>query len=157
MSHPKESVSQSKSYQYALYYMSRYPKTRKELEMKLLQKWFSYEAVTETIDALESQNIVNDAKFAEGYVYSECVKKGKPIINIRNKLYQKWISREIIDSIMQESSEGMEQWISEKIIKEIEQYKRRGIEWLEIISKLMRKGYTADQIKDAVALRDGKR
>jgi len=155
MSHPKEWVLQSKSYQYALHYMSRYPKTRKELEMKLLQKWFSYEAVTETIDTLESQNIVNDAKFAESYVYSECVKKGKPIINIRNKLYQKWIPRDIIDSIMQESSENMEQWIFEKIIKEIEQYKRRGIEWLEIISKLMRKGYTADQIKDAVALRDG--
>lgn len=156
MPHPRESVLKSKSYQYALHYLSRYPKTRKELEIKLLQKWFSFEEVTETIDTLEMQNVVNDAKFAESYIYSECVRKGKPIISIRNKLYQKWISRDIIDDIMKDSSEGMQQWISEKIIKEIEQYKKRGIEWLEIISKLMRKGYTADQIKDAVALRDGK-
>lgn len=156
MQHPKESVLKSKSYQYALHYVSRYPKTRKELEMKLLQKWFSYENVTETVDTLEMQNVVNDTKFAESYVYSECVRKGKPIISIRNKLFQKWISKDIIDEIMKESSETMEQWISDKIIKDIAQYKKRGIEWLEIISKLMRKGYTADQIKDAVALRDAK-
>jgi len=156
MPHPRESVLKSKSYQYALHYLSRYPKTRKELEMKLLQKWFSYEEVSETIDTLETQHIVDDTKFAESYIYSECVKKWKPIISIRNKLYQKWISRDIIDNIMKNSSEGMEQWIAEKIIKEIEQYKRRGIEWLEIISKLMRKWYTADQIKDAVQLRDGR-
>lgn len=156
MPHPRESVLKSKSYQYALHYLSRYPKTRKELEMKLLQKWFSYEEVTETIDTLETQHIVDDTKFAESYIYSECVKKWKPIISIRNKLYQKWISRDIIDNIIKNSSEGMEQWIAEKIIKEIEQYKKRGIEWLEIISKLMRKWYTADQIKDAVQLRDGR-
>ncbi len=156
MKHPKESVLRSKSYQYAMHYLSRYPKTRKELEIKMLGKWFAFEDIQETIDTLELQNIVDDKKFADSYIYSECVKKWKSAIAIKNKLFQKWIDKDIIEEVMHDYADDMAEWMLNKIIKEIDNYKRRGIEWLDIVAKLMRKGYTADQIKEAVALRDGK-
>jgi hypothetical protein len=52
-------------------------------------------------------------------------------------------------------ADDMTEWILQKIIKDIDQYKKRGLEWLDIIQKLMRKWYRADQIKDAIKLRDG--
>jgi regulatory protein len=152
--HPKEKVLKSKSYTYAVHYLSRYPKTRKELEMKLLQKWFSYEDIKETIDTLAIQNIVDDAKFADSYIYSECVKKGKPLFVIKKKLLFKGIDKAILDNVCSQYENDIEEGILQKIIKDIENYKKRGVEWLDIVQKLMRKGYSADQIKSAVQLRE---
>lgn len=152
--HPSERIIKSKSYQYALHYLSRYPKTRKELEMKLLQKWFAYEDIQDTIEVLEHQDVVNDSKFADSYIYSECVRKGKPLIAVKNKLFQKWIDKDIIDERLNHHADGMEHGMSQKIIKEIDNYKKRGIEWLDIIQKLMRKWYGIDQIKEAIRVRD---
>ena len=154
MKHPKESVLKSKSYQYAIHYLSRYPKTRKELEVKMLEKWFAYDDIQESIDTLEIQNIVDDKKFADSYIYSECVRKWKPVIAIKNKLFQKWIEKDIIEETIEHYADDMAQWMLEKIIKDIDSYKRRGIEWRDVVAKLMRKWYTADQIKEAVDFRD---
>ena len=154
MNHPSERIIKSQSYQYALFYLSRYPKTRKELEMKLLQKWFVYAEVLETLEVLEEQHIVDDAKFADSYIYSECVKKGKALIAIKQKLFQKGIAKDIVEDAIVHYTDDMQQWMAHKIIKDIENYKKRGLEWLAIIQKLMRKGYQLDQIKEAIALRD---
>ncbi len=154
MSHPKESTLKSKSYSYAVHYLSRYPKTRKELELKLMQKWYSQEDILETIDTLILQNIIDDEKFADSYIYSECVKKGKPLFVIKKKLLFKGIDVSILDDVCKRYEDDIAEGILNKIIKDIENYKKRGVEWLDIVQKLMRKWYRVDQIKEAVKLRD---
>jgi hypothetical protein len=67
----------------------------------------------------------------------------------------KGIATDILDKVCTHYADDMAKWILQKIIKDIDQYKKRGLQWLDIIQKLMRKWYRTDQIKDAIKLRDG--
>jgi SOS response regulatory protein OraA/RecX len=53
------------------------------------------------------QNIVDDEKFADSYIYSECVKKGKPIFLIRKKLFSKGIATDILDKVCSHYADDM--------------------------------------------------
>jgi regulatory protein len=62
-------------YEYAINLISKYPKTEKELQIKLYQKGYDSEMVQKTLERLKSDNFVNDELFAESYLNSEVVKK----------------------------------------------------------------------------------
>jgi SOS response regulatory protein OraA/RecX len=76
-------------FDYALKYIYRYPKTEKELRIQLYTKGHSTKDIDWTIEELKKKNYVNDMMFAESYIRSEVVNKGKPAIRIIQKLYQK--------------------------------------------------------------------
>lgn len=133
--------------QYALKYISKYPKTEKELSAKLYQKWFNSDQVRYTMDYLKKKRFADDHVFAESYVRSELVNKWKPVIAVRTKLIQKWVDKKIIDEIINDYKQDIAWWITEKILKEIDNYKKKWLEWFDIIQKLMRKGYQLDEIK----------
>ena len=136
--------------QYALKYISKFPKTEKELSAKLYQKWFNSDQVRYTMDYLKKKRFADDHVFAESYVRSELVNKGKPVIAVRTKLIQKWVDKKIIDEVISDYQQDIAWWIKEKILKEIENYKRKWIEWFDIIQKLMRKWYQLDEIKKVI-------
>jgi len=133
--------------QYALKYISKYPKTEKELSVKLYQKWFNSDQVRYTMDYLKKKRFADDHVFAESYVRSELVNKWKPVIAVRTKLIQKWVDKKIIDEIINDYKQDIAWWITEKILKEIDNYKKKWLEWFDIIHKLMRKWYQLDEIK----------
>lgn len=136
--------------QYALKYISKFPKTEKELAAKLYQKWFNSDQVRYTMDYLKKKRFADDHVFAESYVRSELVNKGKPVIAVRTKLIQKWVDKKIIDELISDYQQDIAWWIKEKILKEIENYKRKWVEWFDIIQKLMRKWYQLDEIKKVI-------
>ena len=74
---------------YALHYTSAYPKTEQELKVQLLQKGYFSDEVHATIQKLKEKNYLNDRMFAQSYINSELIKKGKPVIAIKSKLYEK--------------------------------------------------------------------
>ena len=74
---------------YALNYIYRFPKTEKELRIQLYTKGYSTNEIDSTMAEFKKKNYVNDTKFAESYIRSEVVNKGKPAIRIIQKLYQK--------------------------------------------------------------------
>lgn len=136
--------------QYAIKYISRYPKTEKELKIKLQQKWYNEEEIGYTMEYLKKKKFADDRIFVESYIRSELVNKGKPIINVRNKLYHKWIDKSLVNEVLKEYELEVQKWIAKKIRKEIDSYKRKWVEWFDIIQKLMRKGYKLDDIKDVI-------
>ena len=136
--------------QYAIKYISKYPKTEKELSAKLYQKWFNSEQIRYTMDYLKKKRFADDRIFVESYVRSELVNKWKPVIAVRTKLIQKWVDKKIIDNVISEYEKDITNWIKEKIQKEIENYKRKWLEWFDIIQKLMRKWYQLDEIKKVI-------
>ena len=77
-------------FDYALKYIYRYPKTEKELKIQLYTKWYNTKDIDRAIDELKKKNYVNDEMFAESYIRSEVVNKGKPAIRIIQKLQQKF-------------------------------------------------------------------
>jgi len=136
--------------QYAIKYISRYPKTEKELRIKLQQKWYNEDEVRYTMDYLKKKWFADDKVFVESYIRSELVNKWKPIINVRNKLYHKWVDKSLVNEVLEEYKSEIEKWIYKKIRKEIDAYKRKGVEWFDIIQKIMRKWYRLDDIKEVI-------
>jgi regulatory protein len=136
--------------QYAIKYISRYPKTEKELSAKLYQKWFNSDQIRYTMDYLKKKKFADDHVFAESYVRSELVNKWKPIIAVRTKLIQKWVDKKIIDSVLSQYESDIKWGIKDRIQKEISNYKKKWVEWFDIIQKLMRKWYPLDEIKKVI-------
>lgn len=136
--------------QFSLNYISRYPKTEKELTVRLLQKGFMSNEVNETIRKLKELWYINDEKFIQSYINSEISNKGKPILIIKQKLIQKWADWHLIEKLLNNNMEDMLEWTYKKIQKEIQSYKKKWIDWFDIIQKLMRKWYKLDDIKEVI-------
>ena len=132
---------------YALRYISRFPKTEKELVIKLYQKWYGTVEVQKVIDDFKKKGYVDDQKFSESYLRSDVINKGKPLLTLTKKLQMKWVDKEIIKKIVVDFEEEIDEWIRTRIKKEIEAYKRKWVDWFDIIQKLMRKWYKLADIK----------
>lgn len=137
-------------FDYALKYIYRYPKTEKELKIQLYTKGYNTKDIDRTIDELKKKNYVNDEMFAESYIRSEVVNKGKPSIRIIQKLQQKWVPQDIVKGVLKKYEHEMGEGTLQKIKKEIQAYKRKEVDGFDIIQKLLRKGYRLDDIKKVI-------
>ena len=72
-----------------------------ELKQKLLQKGYSLEAITENLQKLIDQDLVNDQRFMESYIRSR-IARGYGPLKISNELKEKGIAKELIAQAMQE-------------------------------------------------------
>ena len=135
---------------YALRYIFRYPKTEKELIIQLRKKWYTESEIERAIRYLKSKKYLNDKQFAKDYVDFHVVRRWKSIIWVKQKLYEKWVDKDIIKEIIEKKMDDINKWIEKKIRKEIQNYKQKGIDGLGIIEKLTRKWYTYKQIKKVV-------
>lgn len=132
---------------YALNYIYRFPKTEKELISQLFKKGYLQEQVDETMAYLKDKWFIDDAKFADSYIYSQSVKKWKPLFQVKIKLYQKGVDKTLVEKVAKEYESDISKWTSQKIIKEIEKYKKKGLNGFDIIQKLLLRGYSLDDIK----------
>ncbi len=135
---------------YAMKHISKFPKTENQLRTQLLKKWYGENEINSSIKRLKLQNFVNDQKYAEMYIYSNVVKKWKPFFQIKLKLIQKWIDKEIINDLFYQMEEEIKDWILNWIQNEIQRYKKKWIDWFDIIRKLNSRGYSIDDIKKAM-------
>lgn len=141
-------------YEYAITLISKYPKTEKELRIKLYQQGYDSEMVMRTVEKLKTENFVNDQLFAESYLNSEVIRKGKPLFVIKQKLELKGIDKALLAQLMEKYAEDIQEGIFQGIEKEIKQYKKKGVDGFEIIQKLMRKGYRLGDIKRVIQGRE---
>lgn len=135
---------------YAMSYLSKYPKTLQEIRILLYRKGYTSEQISATLETLSKNNFINDNKFAESYLYSEVVKKGKPVFLIKQKLLQKGIDKKLIEELIDKMKPEINQGILAQIDKELTNYKKKGIDGFEAIQKLIRKGYRIQDIKDSI-------
>ena len=140
-------------YEYAMDVLSKYPKTEKELRIKMYQQGYDSQIVMRTLEKLKLENFLNDKMFAESYLNSEVMRKGKPLLVIQKKLIMKGIDPKIIAELSTAFAEDIQEWIERRIEKEIDQYKKKDIDGFEIIQKIMRKGYRLADIKKVVKAR----
>lgn len=143
------STQKSPCFDYATWYLARYPKTTKELRKKLIEKWFSVEEIDITIIKLEKTGFLNDALWAKLYLQS-LWRKGKPKNVIEMKLRQKWISKEIFTEVWENVGQDVDASILEKIIKDVEKMKIKWLNDLAIKQKLYARGYSKDTINTAM-------
>jgi len=137
-------------YEYAIWVIGKYPKTEKELRIKMYQQGYDSETVNRTLEKLKSDNFVNDELFAESYINSEVIRKWRPLIVITQKLEMRGIDKAIISKVVHDAWDDIEDWILQGIDKEIKQYKKKWVDWFDIIQKLMRKWYRLWDIKRVI-------
>lgn len=132
---------------YAMDYIYRFPKTEKELKVQLTKKGYYEDDIEETMEELKRRWYLSDEMFAKLYIQSELVNKGKPSIVVVQKLLFKWVDKTLVKDLMQQYEEESQEGINERIRKEIDKLKKQGLEWVDIIHKLLRRGYKLDEIK----------
>jgi regulatory protein len=88
--------------EYALSYLSRYPKTEQEMRILLYRKGYESEQIKTTMESLKQNNFINDEHYANSYLYSEVIKSGKPVFLIKQKLLQRGVDKGIIDHLIEQ-------------------------------------------------------
>ena len=137
-------------YEYAIWVIGKYPKTEKELRIKMYQQWYDSETVTRTLEKLKQDNFVNDELFAESYINSEVIRKGRPLLVITQKLEMRGIDKSIISKVVHDAWDEIDNWVLQWIEKEIKQYKKKWVDGFDIIQKLMIKWYRLGDIKRVI-------
>ena len=83
----------------AIYIITNYSKTEKQLRDKLKQgKKYTDEIIGETIKFLKKHNFINDEDFAKRFI--ELHKNTYSIKVLKQKLYQKGIKKELLDNLI---------------------------------------------------------
>ena len=139
--------------EYAMTYLSRYPKTEQEMKVLLYTKWYNTDEIEYAMQVLKENNFINDEKFTESFFYSEVEKKGKPLFLIKKKLQQRGIPDDLLDRYVEENEESLQIGIEKGIEREIDTYKKKGIDGFDIIQKILRKGYRLQDIKTVIRRR----
>lgn len=89
----------SVSFDMATSYMEKYVVSEKGIKDYLKKKGFDDKTVAKTVEKLKEYNFVDDEKFAKNYFESLSSNKGKRAI--ATKLLQKGISKEIVQSLLE--------------------------------------------------------
>lgn len=135
---------------YAISYLSRYPKTEEEIRIILYKKWYNSEDIHHCMDVLKRNDFINDEKFTDSFLYSEVAKKWRPLFIIKQKLIQRWIDKWLLANKISQQQEELVDWMRKAIRKEIDAYKRKWVDGFDIIQKLMRRWYQLADIKAVI-------
>lgn len=149
----KEDWSLTNCKERAIYIITNYSKTEKQLRDKLKQgKKYTDETIDETIKFLKKHNFVNDEDFAKRFI--ELHKNSYSIKVLRQKLVQKGVKKEILDSVFDDEIDVDEEALIKKLLlkkcpdyfereKDMEPKERQ-----KLLAYLFRKGFTYDKIAD---------
>ncbi len=137
----------------AMDYLARREHCRAELAVKLLAKDYAKEEINETLDQLETDNLLSDERFAEAYL-STRVSLGFGPQKITNELMQKGVSDSLIQFALETCAPD---WIS---LASQQQQKKFGNLPVDFTDKakqarfLQYRGFTFDQINQVLHLDD---
>ena len=133
-----------------LYLIADYDRSEQNIRQKISMAGYRGSFVDDAIDSLKEYGYIDDLRFARYYAESMRDIKGRSAFAISRSLYEKGISRDVIDTVMGEldidedaqilkalSSKGY----NEENIRQIDDKERQ-----KLMSFLMRKGFSYDLI-----------
>lgn len=135
---------------YAIHYLSKYPKTTHDMQQLLRKKWFSAEDIAEAIPQLEKSGYLDDTAYARAYLHSEVVRKGKPLLLIKQKLLMKWIDKVLLNELIESGEEDIHEGQATKIAKEIVRLREKGKTDPEIVQALTRRWFAYETIRQHI-------
>ena len=152
----KDEWSLSNCKERAIYIITNYSKTEKQLRDKLLKGGkYSEEIIDETIKFLKKHNFINDTDYVKRFI--ELHKSNYSIRVLKQKLLQKGIKKDLIDEIFEDSENLFDE---ETIIKKLllrkcpNYYEEKDDmdikEKQKLLSFLFRKGFSYDKISDVM-------
>lgn len=133
-----------------LYLIADYDRSEHNIRQKISMAGYRGSFVDDAIDSLKEYGYIDDLRFARYYAESMRDTKGRSAFAISRSLYEKGISRDVIDTVMGELDIDEEAQIlkalssrgyNEDNIRQIDDKERH-----KLISFLMRKGFSYDLI-----------
>lgn len=133
-----------------LYLIADYDRSEQNIRQKISMAGYRGSFVDDAIDSLKEYGYIDDLRFARYYAESMRDTKGRSAFAISRSLYEKGISRDVIDTVMGELDIDEEAQIlkalsskgyNEENIRQIDDKERQ-----KLISFLMRKGFSYDLI-----------
>ena len=100
----------------AMFFLNRRPHTRYELKTKLYAREFRTPVIEFTLDELERLHLIDDAFFAEGYLF-ELQQKGQGSFRIRQAMSKRGIAKDIIDSLLESIAPEDEYDIATRVLE----------------------------------------
>ena len=138
----------NKAINYALNFLNFKWRTEKEIRNKMLLKGYDEKIIQEAISYLKEQKLIDDRRFAEGFVKDKINfnKLGK--YRLKNELYNKGISGDIIDEVLSENCDDELERAMELGRKKLPSYKNddKNAIYRKLGGFLQRKGYSYDCI-----------
>ncbi len=135
----------------ALYYLKSSDKTELQMRKKLKEGYYPEEVIHRIMEFLLKYGYIDDTRYAENYISYN--RKRKSVVNMRNDLTVRGVSREVIDAVLEECSEEQQQ-NEEQIIEGYCAKKLKPDMSEKDIDKfmmsLLRKGFKYDLIKSTV-------
>ena len=138
----------------AIYIITNYSKTEKQLREKLKKGGkYTDDIIDETIEFLKKHNFLNDEEYAKRFI--ELHKNNYSIKVLKQKLYQKGIDKKIIDDIFDydEIDFDEEDIIKKMLLKKCPDYYEiekdmEPKDRQKILAYLLRKGFSYDKVAD---------
>jgi regulatory protein len=145
------------AYNYALNLLAARPYSTQSLRRKLVQKEYSAEEVSATIERLTENGLLNDARYAEQYARSKILSAGASKRRLQQELYRKGIKGDTatnaIASVIEEEEIDPAEMIERLAKKKLAQL--GNLEPLvlrrRLFAFLARRGYELEDIKSVVA------
>ncbi len=145
--------SAAEAYKTALRFIKFRPRSSLEVRNKLRSKDFISSVIDETIRQLLNEGLLDDETFARAWALERLVNKGLGRIKIKNELRQKGISGEIIEDVLDKIAEEEEP--AETAARFLKNKYRDRVDLIEekdLISVLLRNGYSYSEAREAIRL-----
>jgi regulatory protein len=144
---------EEKFYNFALRFLSYRPRSEKEIRDKLRTKQIGPQIIEKIIFKLKEKKFINDEEFARMWIENRNRFKPRSMRLIKLELKQKGISRDLIEKLVDNSSEDDDLKQAKKLAeKKIDKFRKLSKQ--EIYQKLGRylaaKGFSWDTIKKAI-------
>ncbi len=131
-----------------LKYIMYKKRTEKEVRTKFSSSDIDQNMLEDVIENLKENRYINDESYIERAVNEFMAINTLSLKEMRNKLYAKGISSDIIDEYFEKHEEGLEEY-ELKCAKKIAMKKQSQMEQEEIEGFLYRKGYSKENIRQA--------
>jgi regulatory protein len=131
--------------------LARREHSRSELKTKLYSRKFSNASIEYALNECERLGFINDLNFTLRYV-AELQFKGYGIFRLREKLYRKGISKDIIETILAKLDQGEEQERAQALMeKKLHQLRRETDEQKKrqkLYRYLISRGFSSDMVRE---------
>ncbi len=157
-----EAVGSRCAFIVGLRFLSYRDHSEKELINKLVQKGHKYDYAVSACEKLKEYRYIDDERFAENYAKNLIDRKGMSIRGIKNELFRKGISRDIVDNICENLDNDpisviidlfntkYNRYLSDEkgIRKTVAALQRLGYRWSDINSAMRRLEVETEDIND---------
>ncbi len=131
------------AYNQALKLVSTRYKTKKEVEKYLQEKGYASPTIIYVLKRLMEYDFINDERYVESFVAHNMQKDG--VIKIKQKLLQKGVKEDIIDSVIN-SIESQDEQIKTLAVKYMKTKEKTKENYAKLFRYLMGKGFRYEEV-----------